>query len=238
MNLSLICNAFGCHPLAIAAAALTGLVPTALRAESKPVKPIKIVFLGDSITGRSDLNHYLKFSHIVDCMIEARWGAGKAVVVNRGIGGDNTEGVCKRLQHDVLDEKPDIVVLLIAGNDAGQKQPREKTQANLKQIVASLHAAGSKVLLLQYHCLPNPAHPETAWVHLVDNNGLIAEVAGEANCPVLNMAPLMQAALKTQQVTELVSEIDGVHLNPGGELVFARAVFAKLVELGWLEHNL
>jgi hypothetical protein len=35
-------------------------------------------------------------------------------------------------------------------------------------------------------------------------------------------------------VTELVSAIDGVHLNPGGEIVYARAIFAELVRLGWV----
>ena len=195
---------------------------------------LKLLFLGDSITGSSDLAHFLKFSHIVDCMIEARWGAGKAVVVNRGIGGDTTAGVLKRLQSDVLNEKPDIVVLLLGGNDAGQKQPQAVTRNNLRQIVTSLQASDSKVLLLQYHVLPNPDNSETTWTHLAENNGIIGEIAAEAGVPVLNMAPIMQTALETHQVSELVNGIDGVHLNPGGELVYARAVFARLLELGWL----
>lgn len=229
-----LCRAFPrrCLLLALAVGLAVCSWPGGARAES--MKPTKIVFLGDSITGRSDLVHYLKFSHIVDCMIEARWGAGKAVVVNRGIGGNTTTDVLKRFQTDVLDEHPDLVVLLISGNDANLKTPQEVTRANLKEIVTRLHGVGSKVLLLQYHMLPNPQNPEKAWVHLPANNGLIAEVAAETGCPVLNMAPLMQAALGTHAVTELVNEADGVHLNSGGELVYARAVFAKLLELGWL----
>ena len=204
---------------------------------SESVKCLKIVFLGDSITGSSDLAHYLKFSHIVECMIEARWGAGRAVVVNCGIAGDTTAGVLKRLQPDVLDEKPDIVVMLIGGNDVSNKSPQEETRAHLKQIVASLQAAGSKVLLLQYHLVPNPANPETAWRHLTDNNGVIADVAAGAGFPVLDMNPPMQSALATHKVAELVNRMDGVHLNPGGELVYARSVFARLLELGWLENG-
>jgi len=69
------------------------------------------------------------------------------------------------------------------------------------------------------------------------------------------MATAMGDALKNRQVTELkgrdndgvatwetrpltqahlVSATDGVHLSPGGELVFARAIFDKLSRLGWL----
>ncbi|MGB8355451.1 MAG: SGNH/GDSL hydrolase family protein [Chthoniobacteraceae bacterium] len=203
------------------------------------MNPVKIVFLGDSITGASNLAHYMKFSHIVECMIEARWGAGHAAALNRGIAGDTTGGVLKRLQSDVLDVEPDIVVLLIGGNDAGDSQPEEVTRTNLGQIATSLRAAGTRVLMLQYHLLPNPANPEAAWKHLISNNSVIAEVAAGMNFPVLDMQPSMQAALETQEVTELVNGLDGVHLNPGGELIYARTVFAKLLELGWLDdaHN-
>ena len=129
-----------------------------------------------------------------------------------------------------------ITVLLIGGND--QKDTPEKraaTRKNLQAIISSLKDTGSKVLVLQYHVLVNPKSPETAWVHLDDNNDLIAEVANEQDVPVLNMAPIMQQALQQYTVTQLVSGIDGVHLNPGGEIVFSQAIYGKLVELGWVK---
>jgi lysophospholipase L1-like esterase len=176
-------------------------------------------------------------------------------VVNRGIGGDTSAGAIKRLQGDVLDERPDVVIILLGGNDAGQKRPPAEVKADLETIVRKVKGGGAKVLLLQYAVLPNPDRPETAWVHLDDNNGLIAEIAGAEQVSLLSMATAMEDALKNQQVTELkgrdndgvatwetrpltqahlVSATDGVHLSPGGELVFARAVFEKLSWLGWL----
>jgi lysophospholipase L1-like esterase len=214
----------------------------------------KIACLGDSITGQPDLASYMKWSFILEAMCDAARGPGVVQVVNRGIGGDTAEGALKRLQGDVLDEQPDIVVILLGGNDAGQKRPPAAVKADLETIVRKTKAAGAKVLLLQYAVLPNPDHAETIWAHLEDNNGLIAEIAGEEQVPLLNMATVMEDALKNQQVTELkgcdkdgvatwetrpltqnhlVSATDGVHLNPGGELVFARAIFDKLSRLGW-----
>ncbi len=195
--------------------------------------PLKIVCLGDSITGKSDLSSYLKWSHLLELMCRAG-GAESAVVVNKGIGGDTTGGVLKRLQTDVLDLKPDIVVLLISGNDAGQKVSRETVAKNLDRIMGDISAAGSKILALQYHVIPNPENPETAWKHLDSNNDLIAAAAAKNGAALLDLAAPMREAAKGHPVTELVNAKDGVHLNPGGELIFASEVFNKLKTLGWI----
>ena len=217
---------------------------------------MKLVCLGDSITGQPNLRFYLKYSFILDCMFEARLGPGAVEVVNRGIAGDTTLGALRRLKGDVLDLRPDIVTILLGGNDGCQKLDTAGTRANLAEIVRSVKAAGAKVLLMQYHCLPNPAQPETAWTLLQANNGLIAEVAAEAGVPCLDLAAPLAAAAAGGRTWELLgrddatgvadwrevpvvqehlaSKVDGVHLNPGGEVVVARAIFAKLLALGWI----
>jgi cephalosporin-C deacetylase len=200
-------------------------------------QPLRVLFLGDSITGISDLRHYLKFSHIVERMIAARGIAVESV--NKGIGGDTTEGVLKRLDADALALKPDICVLLIGGNDAASKAKDvpERFSRNYAAILQRLAAAGIRVLALQYHVLPNPKNPETAWVHLDDHNALIAQIAEKHQVPILDMGAIMREAGKDRPVEELVSGKDGVHLNPGGELIFADAIFNRLVALGWLPKN-
>lgn len=195
---------------------------------------MKLLFLGDSITGWSDLAHYLKFSHIVDLMLQAKFGKQRITVLNRGFGGDTTAKVLARIERDVLAERPDIVVLLIGGNEAGEQVPHSTVAQNLQAILTALETIGARVLLLQYHLLPNPESPQTAWSHLAANNDLVAEMGAIHGLPVLDMQAPMQTALRSHAVAELVSPIDGVHLSPGGELVYAQAIFEKLIELVWL----
>lgn len=224
-------------------------------------KVLKVVCFGDSITGQPDHRKFMKWSDVLACMLEARLGPGRAGVLNRGIAGDTTAGALARLEGDVIAEKPDVVTVLLGGNDmhelpaSAQAVAQARAKDNLQAMIARIRAAGAKTLVLQYHVIPNPASPQTAWTHLPLANPCLAAAAAANGAPVLALNEIMAAAYANGSFTELagrdasgaatwkaarltqehlVSAVDGVHLNPGGELVFARAVFAKLVELGWL----
>ena len=202
-------------------------------------EPLRVVCFGDSITGlrpREPYHHqFLKFSDLLGLMLEARLGMGSATVLNRGWAGQTSVEAHERLQGDLLDEKPDIAVVLLGGNDVGQLGAyHADTRASLLAIFSSLHESGIKTLALQYPLLVNPDSPETAWRHLIENNGLIAEIAAPLGIPVLDMEPVMQEAALHTPLASLVSLVDGVHSNFGGEMVYARAIFTRLDELGWL----
>lgn len=192
-----------------------------------------IVCLGDSITGGSNLANYLKWSHILELMCEARCGPGLVRVVNRGIGGDTTAGMRARLEKDVLSERPDVVVLLAGGNDAGQNVPREVTAANLEAITGALSLIRARIVGLQYHLVPHPGRKSEAWHHLPANNDLLATAVTAHGGIIADTAAAMADAARSQPAAEL-NGWDGVHLNPGGELVYARTVFAALLRGGLL----
>jgi lysophospholipase L1-like esterase len=93
-----------------------------------------IVFLGDSIT--QDFNVYELF-------------AGR-LVYNRGIGGDTTEGVLKRMDVSVYALKPRVVILLIGTNDfAILKSTPEDVFQQIQNIIQEIrkHLPLTKILL-------------------------------------------------------------------------------------------
>lgn len=66
--------------------------------------PVDTVFFGDSITHFWELNAYFE--------------GKEGIIVNRGIGGDNTVYAKRRLEADVIQLKPRRCVMLLGVNDA------------------------------------------------------------------------------------------------------------------------
>lgn len=195
--------------------------------------PATIVCLGDSITGACDLSRFIKWPQILDAMCEAACGPGRVRALNRGVAGNTTAQMLARLERDVLDEHPRIVVLLAGGNDAGQGVPRDGTAANLAAMLGRITGGGARVLGLTYHLVVQPGHETAAWRHLPANNDLLAEAVLRAGGGMADTARAIADAAEAVPPAELTGP-DGVHLAPGGELVYARTVFAALRRFGWL----
>ncbi len=106
-----------------------------------PPKGTTIVALGDSLTsgvGASSPEH--GYVHILEERL-------RVTIINKGISGNTTSDALKRLD-DVLAVKPDIVIILLGGNDYLQKIPKEETFANLRAIIARIQSSGAVVLLV------------------------------------------------------------------------------------------
>ena len=71
------------------------------------------------------------------------------LVLNAGVGGDTTEDAIRRLQRDVLEKNPKIVIVEFGGNDALKKTvSMEKTFENLELIISRIQEKGALVLVL------------------------------------------------------------------------------------------
>ncbi|TVR12825.1 MAG: hypothetical protein EA401_08220 [Planctomycetota bacterium] len=215
-----------------------------LRAADDAQPPLHIIAFGDSITGNRPgeayHQHYMKWIDLLGLMLEAH--SGRSVQVsNAGYAGDATAkrgdrpGAINRFQEEVIDRQPDLVVVLIGGNDAGGRVPTEETAANLRSMLGAMKEAELQVITLQYAGLfADGEEGTTGWTHLVDNNELIAEISAELEIPSVALQPHFDAAAEHYgSHRPLVNHQDRVHLAPGGEIVTARATFQALRELGW-----
>jgi lysophospholipase L1-like esterase len=90
---------------------------------NRHAKPGGIVFVGDSLTQRYPLSEF--YSGLP--------------VYNRGIDGDTTLGLMKRLDLSIFDLKPKILVLQIGTNDLQVGNlSKETTVQNLKEIIKTV----------------------------------------------------------------------------------------------------
>lgn len=74
-----------------------------------------------------------------------------AQVINAGVGGNTTTDLLGRLDADVLEQQPDLVLLMVGTNDMLNSKKMvsyRDYEANLVQIVHKIQATGSKIVLL------------------------------------------------------------------------------------------
>ena len=215
--------------------------------------PSLVVCLGDSITGCRPgdpyRHQYLKWGDLLELMLEARLGIGRARVLNAGHAGDATfprgdcPGAMARLGPQVLDVRPDLVLALLGANDLSPDalaemggdvcRAQSRLRDNLVAIGRAALSSGAAFCLLQYP-LPRAATPATAWGHHALANEPIADAARVLGVPCIALEPAFEAAERGGIPREALADpVDGVHLRPEGERVVARTVFESLDAAGW-----
>ena len=107
-----------------------------------------VVFFGDSLTAGVGAGPEEDFPSQVAKQLNL------TNVVNAGVSGDTTDRALTRLQTDVLDKNPSLVVVLLGGNDFLLKIPSDTTIDNLDQIVREISETDSAVILV--HTATNP----------------------------------------------------------------------------------
>ena len=91
---------------------------------NRHAKPGGVVFVGDSLTQRYPLSDFYPGIHLY----------------NRGIDGDTTEGLSKRLNLSIFDLKPKVLVLQIGTNDLQVLGlPKEKTVESIHSLIQTIH---------------------------------------------------------------------------------------------------
>jgi acyl-CoA thioesterase-1 len=68
-------------------------------------------------------------------------------IINKGIDGNTTKDARDRID-EIVSLKPDIVIILLGGNDFLRKIPPEETRENLNSIVDTFKANNIRILLI------------------------------------------------------------------------------------------
>ena len=170
--------------------------------EKEPIVPGRTIFLGNSITQLGDWKKLLNDS----------------TVINRGIGGDITFGVLKRLG-DVTRRQPSKLFLLIGINDIGKDIPDAVIADNIRKIIERVQAESPSTKIYVQSILPvNPDVPNfpqhyDKQEHVLNTNQLIKKVVENAHCTYVNIHDLFT---DKEGRLEAKYTIDGLHLTPSG----------------------
>jgi lysophospholipase L1-like esterase len=218
------------------AAALTGLTTGPAPAAELALKQgDRIVFLGDSITaggvrekGYVTLVSQAIAGHHADLGIE---------VIGAGISGNKVPDCQKRLQRDVLDKKPTVVLIYIGINDVwhwirNAGTPKEDFETGLADLIQRSREAGARVIL----CTPSVIGEKTDGSNPSDQmldeySALSRKVAEQTGIQLLDLRARFLAYLKAHNQANQekgVLTTDGVHLNDAGNRFVADCVLQSL----------
>ncbi|HEY8734775.1 MAG TPA: GDSL-type esterase/lipase family protein [Puia sp.] len=168
--------------------------------EKEPITSNRIIMLGNSIT---EMGNWKKMMN-------------DSTVINRGIGGDVSFGVLKRLD-DIIKRQPSKIFLLIGINDIGRDIPDTVIAENIRKIVMLLNAGTPSTKIYVQSILPVnpdvtgfPQHYDKQQ-HILNTNRMIMHIAKQLNVPYVNIHDLFTDA-KGRLDTKYTS--DGLHLNP------------------------
>ncbi|HVX52527.1 MAG TPA: GDSL-type esterase/lipase family protein [Chitinophagaceae bacterium] len=174
--------------------------------KAEPIVPGRIIFLGNSIT---EMGNWAKLTN-------------DSTAINRGIGGDITFGVLKRLD-DVVARKPSKVFLLIGINDIGKDIPDTVITDNIRKIVMIINQGSPATKVYVQSVLPVnpdfknfPQHYDKE-EHVLHVNAILPKVIAQVNCTFVNIFPLF---LDGQQRLDANLSIDGLHLNTKGYIIW------------------
>lgn len=188
-------------------------------------KAKKIIFFGDSIT-QAGVNP----GGYVD-LIKKDLDPAKYEVIGAGIGGNKVYDLYLRMEEDVLNKKPDLVVIYIGVNDVWHKMSSktgtdyDKFIKFYQALINKIQAGGAKIVL----CTPAVIGEKKNGANAMDADldkysGAIRELATKNKLPIADLRALFTSYDMANNPDDLEKGIlttDGVHLNAKGNRTLA-----------------
>lgn len=192
---------------------------------SMTFKPKRIIFFGDSITQMGvSKNGYIN-------LIKKSLDSTKYEIIGAGIGGNKIYDLYLRLEDDVLNKKPDLVVIYVGINDVWHKQTShtgtdyDKYFKFYQALIKKIQGAGSKVVL----CTPSVIGEKRDGTNEMDAElnkyaAGIRELAAKNNLPLCDLRKAFgeyEARNNPEDKEKGVLTNDRVHLNDLGNKLVA-----------------
>ncbi len=203
---------------------------------------MKILFFGDSLT-----DMYRNFDTSVDMATSYGTGfvfdvAGQLMyerpgyykIVNRGQGGSKVTDLFDRYEEQVIQEKPDILTILIGVNDVWHElithsgTPIDVFEKTYFELVNNIKEKlpKTKIIIMEPFFLYGDATKDIwePFQEVLKYAAISKKVAEETDCIYIPLQQAFTDLAKNGGSTQIL--FDGLHTNPGG---------AHLIATKWLE---
>jgi len=173
-----------------------------------PLNCGEIVMLGDSLTERHDWSGSL---------------VAQAVVRNRGIAGDTTDGVLGRLD-EIIATQPRALFIMIGTNDLWSANSAKRTVGNIEKMLVAVKGASPRTQIFVQTVLPVRSDPQlNNKVRAI--NAKLRDVAGIHGASLIDTYSM---AVDGNGLLRAEFTDDGVHLTAAGYAAWVALLNAAL----------
>jgi acyl-CoA thioesterase I len=176
-----------------------------------------IVFLGDSLTYGTGAKHGKEDIPALFSK-ELPYQA-----INAGVPGETTEDGLDRIEDVLAEQKTDLLVIALGGNDFLRKVSPETTRRNLKEMIKIAKAENIKVLLM---AIPEPSIGGAFGA--LHDHPMYAEIAAEEQVGLLE-------DIFTEALSDNATKSDQIHPNAKGYAMAKERVIEEMQALGLLQ---
>jgi lysophospholipase L1-like esterase len=191
-----------------------------------------IIFFGDSIT---ELGVTKKgYITLINQAISKAYPRKNITLIGSGIAGNTVIDLHKRMQRDVLQQYPALVVVFTGVNDiwfAGRSVPKQQFSQQLAKIIWQIKRSGADVILVTPAVMGERHHGENRFDKALDEYAMITQSIGKkTQSRVINLRKLFINYLKRHNTKNLhmgVLTRDSVHFNAQGNRLLARELISN-----------
>jgi len=204
-------------------------------AEQPLKKGERIVFLGDSITqAGAAAGGYVT---LVKETLAKKYPDLEIEVIGAGISGNRVPDLEARLDRDVIEKKPTLVVIYIGINDVWHSQNGRGTskpdfEQGLRRIIKRIQESGARVILCTPSVIGEKYDGSNALDGMLEEYSQISRtVAADTHSRLLDLRKQFVRHLKAnnkENAEKNVLSTDGVHLNSAGNQFVAERMLEAL----------
>jgi lysophospholipase L1-like esterase len=192
-------------------------------------KPVVIVAFGSSSTaGYGTTSPEFTYPNRLATQLHRQYPGADITVVNRGQGGDDAPEMVKRLQKEVLDMKPDLVIWQVGTNAVLRNLDPVETAKLVEDGIARIQAIGADLVLVDLQYSPQVTERAESASKMVRLLGKVAELRHVGIFPRFEV---MREWHEKQAIPiENFVIADGLHMNDWGYACFAQLLGDDIIK--------
>ena len=191
--------------------------------------PVVIVAFGSSSTsGYGTTSPEFTYPNRLAAQLRRQYSSADITVINRGKGGEDAPEMMKRLQGEVLDMKPDLVIWQVGTNAVLRNLDPAETAKLVEDGVARIQAAGADLVLVDPQYSPRVTERAETANKMVN---LLSKVAQLRHVGIFPRFEVMRE-WHEQRALPIDSFViaDGLHLNDWGYACFAQLLGDDIIK--------